>query len=133
MGIAPHGIERTYRKRLRQYQRRGSMILWVGAGLVGLIGLVTSNLTAGAPKALSAAVASLIILGGGALATARIKFEWAATQLERAIQDGVDPDHELPKEHEPWPNTGEVAWLTGLMCVPAGALIYAVAVWWVVA
>jgi hypothetical protein len=108
------------------------MILWVGAGLAGLIGLVTSDLSAGAPKALSAVVASLIILGGGALATARIKFEWAATQLERAIQDGAGADDDLPDAQKPWPNTGEVTWLIGLLCVPVAALVYAASVWWAV-
>lgn len=109
------------------------MILWVGAGLAGLIGLVTSNLSTGAPKALSAVAASLIILGGGALATARIKFEWAATQLDRAIQDGAGASDRLPDEYQPWPNTGEVAWVIGLMCVPVAGLVYAAAVWWTVA
>jgi hypothetical protein len=109
------------------------MILWVGAGLVGLIALVTSDLTKGAPKWLSAMTASLIIVGGGALAIARIKFEWAATQLERAIQDGVDPNQDLADEYQPWPNTGECAWLVGLMCVPVAGLFYAAAAWWAVA
>lgn len=133
MRIAPAGIGHTHGTRLRQYQRRGSMVLWVGAGLAGLIGLVTSDLSKGAPKALSALVVSLIILGGGALATARIKFEWAATQLDRAIQDGADASEDLPAEYQPWPDSGEVAWLIGLICVPVAGLAYTVAVWLAVA
>jgi hypothetical protein len=82
------------------------MILWVGAGLVGLIGLVTSDLSDGAPKKLSAVVVTLIIVGGGALAFARIKFEWAATQLDRAIQDGADASHDLPPAYRRWPEGG---------------------------
>jgi hypothetical protein len=133
MVTPPPHIEHTYRKRLRQYQRRGSMILWVGAGLVGLVGLLASNLSTGAPGALNASTVSLVILGGGALAIARIRFEWAATQLDRAIQDGACANGQLPAQYEPWPNTGEVAWLVGRLCVPAAALVYAAAVWWTVA
>ena len=133
MNVAPPDIGQTYAKRLQQYERRESMILWVGAGLAGLIGLVTSNLSGGAPKAFGAAVVTLIILGGGALATARIRFEWAATQLDRAIQDGADAHQQLPPEYQAWPNTAEVAWLIGLLCVPLAVLVYATAVWWTVA
>jgi hypothetical protein len=109
------------------------MILWVGAGLAGLIGLVTTNLSAGAPKALSAATVSLIILGGAALATARIRFEWQATLLRRAIEDGTDPGKTLSCTLQPWPNFGEFAWLIGLVCVPVAGLVYAAAVWWAIA
>jgi hypothetical protein len=133
VGIAPNGIANTYGKRLRQYQRRERMILWVGAGLAGLIGLLTSDLSAGAPKVLNAVTATLIVLGVAALATARIKFEWQATQLDRAIQDGTNPGEELPSKHQPWPNAGEVAWLTGLVCVPVAGCIYVAAVWWAIA
>jgi hypothetical protein len=130
MPIAPPGIEGTFGKRLRQYQWRLSMILWVGAGLAALIGLLASGLADGAPKWLVAAAATLIILGGGALAIARIKFDWAATQLSRAIDDGTPTGTQLPAEFMGWPAVGEVAWLTGLLCVPVAALVYGAAVWW---
>lgn len=130
MGIAPAGIEKSYKGRLRQYQRRERMILWVGAGLAGLIGLLTSDLSADAPKELNAIVATLIILGVGALATARVRFEWFGTQLERAIEDGTNPDDGLPTELRPWPDVAEVAWVTGLLSVPAAGLVYLAAVWY---
>jgi hypothetical protein len=133
MGITPPDPGSTYRTRLRVYQRRGSMILWVGAGLVGLIGLVTSNLSTGAPKVLSAVAVTLIILGGAALAYARISFEWAGTQLSRAIDDGTDQDAKLDDKYVPWPVGAELAWYVGLLLAPAAALIYASAVWWTVA
>jgi hypothetical protein len=133
VGVAPANIGSTYQERLRQYERRERMILWVGAGLVGLIGLVTTNLSAGAPKALSAATVSLIILGGGALATARIRFEWQATLLRRAIEDGTDPGKRLMCTLQPWPNFAEIAWMIGLVCVPVAGLVYAAAVWWAIA
>jgi hypothetical protein len=130
MGIAPPNVEGTYGKRLRQYQRRGSMILWVGAGLTGLVVLVTSDLGDNAPDWLNATDATLIILGGAALATARIKFEWAATELERAIADGKRRDTRLSGGFKVWPRVAEVAWLTGLVSVPLAALTYLAAIWW---
>jgi hypothetical protein len=128
--IAPKNAEQTYAKRLRQYQWRLSMILWVGAGLIALIGLLASNVADGAPKALVAIAATLIILGGGALATARIQFDWAATVLSRAIDDGTAGTTILSGTEEPWPDVGEVAWMAGLVCVPVAAIVYLVAVWW---
>jgi hypothetical protein len=128
--IAPENAELTYAKRLRQYQWRLTMILWVGAGLVALIGLLASNVADGAPRALVGVAATLIILGGGALATARIQFDWAATVLSRAIEDGTAGQTELSGVEKPWPDAGELAWLAGLLCVPAAAIVYLVAVWW---
>jgi hypothetical protein len=130
MGIAPGNTALTYAGRLRQYDWRLSMILWVGAGLAALIGLLASGLADGAPKELVAAAATLIVLGGGALATARIQFDWAATRLRRAIDDGTAGTTVLAAPLESWPRVGEVAWLGGLLCVPAAAAIYLVAIWW---
>ena len=133
MGIAPADAASTYAKRLRQYEWRLSMILWVGAGLAALIGLLASGLADGAPKELVAAAATLIVLGGGALATARIQFDWAATRLRRAIDDGTGGATALAAPLDEWPRVGEIAWLGGLLCVPAAAAVYLVAVWWAAA
>ena len=109
------------------------MILWVGAGLVALIGLETASLTGGAPRWLTALVTTLIIVGGGALAVGRIKFEWAATRLDRAISDNaVEETDPLRPEHSRWPASGEIAWLAGLVSVPVAAGLYLIAVWWAV-
>lgn len=128
----PAKIETTYGKRLRQYRTRESTIVWVGAGLAGLIGLLASNSSADAPRALTAAVVTLIILGGGALAQARISFQWAATKLDRAIQDGAPGtwQQQLPQGKERnWPVGAEVAWNLGRLLVVVAAILYGVAVW----
>lgn len=131
MGITPPGAESTYGKRLRQYQRRERTILWVAAGLAALIGLVTSDLTKGAPRALTAAAASLIMLGGAALALARIRFEWAGTQLDRTIQDAeAAVGDQLPADRAKWPKLAEVSYLAGIALVPSAALVYASAIWY---
>jgi hypothetical protein len=131
MGIAPPGAESTYGKRLRQYERRERIILWVGAGLVGLIALVTSDhLSAGAPRWLTAAVATLVIVGAALLATARIRFEWAATLLKRAIEDGeASQNQTLTGKQARWPEVAELAYLGGVLVVPTAGALYLAALW----
>jgi hypothetical protein len=131
MGLKPDNAGTTYQTRLRQYQRRERMILWVGAGLAGLIGLLTiDRLSADAPADLGATTATLIILGFGALAMARIDFEWTATQLDRAIEDGKNGTDSLLPADAKWPTTGEIAWRVGLVIVPLAALVYLITIWW---
>jgi hypothetical protein len=109
------------------------MILWVGAGLVALIGLETASLTGGSPRWLTALVVTLIVVSGGALAWGRIKFEWAATKLDRAVDDQtVEATDQLRAEDAEWPAVGEVAWLVGLLCVPVAGVLYLISVWWAV-
>jgi hypothetical protein len=50
VGLVPRDMGTTYRTRLRVYERRERMILWVGAGFLGLIGLLTTDLSDGAPE-----------------------------------------------------------------------------------
>jgi hypothetical protein len=147
VGIAPKNIAPTYGLRLSQYKRRELMVTWLAAGLAALIVLVTSTLAVGAPVALTAAAATLILFGAGILALARVQFEWAATVLERAIDEGTralpeghqrlacaaTPDEFLPQSLASWPKLGEVCWVTGFFCVPLAACVYLTAVWWVVA
>ena len=84
------------------------------------------------PKAFGELAGTLIVVGGGALAVARIEFEWAATQLDRAIQNGADGAAQLPPEYRPWPKAGEIAWMMGLACVPFAATAYTIAIWWAI-
>jgi hypothetical protein len=117
------------------------VILWVGAGLVGMIGLVTSDLADGAPRAFVPAVGSLIIAGAGSFALARIRFEWAATTLEREIHDADaarDPedttskkaDQNLRCDLDEWPKGGEFFYRAEIYLVAVAAIVYLVAVWW---
>lgn len=90
MSQRPRGQDNaeTVRSRLRQYERRERMILWVGAGLVGLIALIPdgvcdpSNI---ATALLRAMAVTAIVVAGGSLAYARVNFEWQATLIERRI------------------------------------------------
>ena len=129
----PLEIEPTYGKRLRQYKNRESTIVWVGAGLAGLIGLLASSFADGAPRTLRVLVVVAVILAGGALAQARIKFQWAATTLDRAIQDGGGSEisnQDLPEgTSRAWPTRAERYWNAGRACVVVAAALYVAAVW----
>jgi hypothetical protein len=124
----------TYKERIRGYQRRGAMILWVGAGLGGLVVLVTSNLDAGAPKFFNGLIASSVIVSGACLARARIAFEWASTKLEREMSDeSRAPGTLLPAEAAKWPKVAEACWCMGILSAVVAALVYLAAVWYAVA
>src|SRR5829696_5371535 len=107
MSQRPRGQDdaETVRSRLRQYERRERMILWVGAGLVGLIALVADGVCDPSDIAtdfLRAVAVTAIVVAGGSLAYARLNFEWQATLLKRKIEDreveGSDELGKLPQE-----------------------------------
>jgi hypothetical protein len=131
--LTPPGAGTTFQSRLRQYQRRGSLLLWVGAGLGGLIVLVTSNLDAGAPKVFNGLLTLAVIVSGGSLAEARVGYEWAATQLERKMTDEkIDETTQLPTDLAGWPTFSEACWIIGRNAAMVAALVYVIAVWYAV-
>lgn len=131
MRLTPRNVEGTAKGRTRQYERRGAMILWVGAGLGGLIVLVTSSLASGAPRAFGGAVATLVVVSGAALAWARVNFEWAATTVHRKLDDGeLQSGSELPQELRPWPRFAEFCWKLGRYALAGAALAFVAAVWY---
>jgi hypothetical protein len=131
MRLTPRNVEGTAKGRTRQYERRGAMILWVGAGLGGLIVLVTSSLASEAPRAFGGVVATLVVVSGAALAWARVNFEWAATTVQRKLDDGdLQSGSELPQELRPWPRFAEFCWKLGRYALAGAALAFVAAVWY---
>ena len=127
----------TVRTRIRQYERRERMILWVGAGLVGLIALVAGGVGGSSevvPAGLRALVITAIVVAGGSLAYARVNFEWQATLLKRKIEDGeaqaTDELSKLPRELQDWPNYPERAWSAALLAIIISSTFFLVNVWW---
>ena len=107
------------------------MILWVGAGLGGLVLLVTSDLDAGAPKVFNGLIATSVVISGACLAKARVGFEWASTEIDRKMSDEhIDPEASLSEDLTKWPKLAEGCWYGGILAAIAAAIIYLVAVWW---
>jgi hypothetical protein len=138
-GAREQGSEETetVRSRIRQYERRERMILWVGAGLVGLIALVAGGVggsSESVPAGLRALVITAIVVAGGSLAYARVNFEWQATLIKRKIEDGevqaTDELSKLPRELQGWPNYPERAWSAALLAIIISGTIFLVNVWW---
>ena len=132
--LIPSDIGQTFGSRLRQYKRREGMIVWVGAGLVALIttfAAVKATREVGVPAIIPAIVPTLVVFAGGFLALARVQFEWAATQLERKIQDKTSQDEDaLPDELRGWPRFAEFCWRMELYLTIAGAIALLVLIWW---
>jgi hypothetical protein len=125
----------TYRARLRQYERRERSLVWIGAGLLGLIALAAGDLGAmllrGDPLFIRASVVTLVLVGGAALGASRMGFEWANTTIRREIDDGtakeVDP---LPKCLQNWPRPAELFRDESLACFMLSGLAFLVGSWW---
>jgi drug/metabolite transporter (DMT)-like permease len=120
------------------------MTIWVGAGLAGLIVLVGGEFGTGilvldqlsgeAPPGLKSFPRSLLltlVLGaGGALALARVGFEWGATQLERELEDTkLVEGQRLPKRLNRAHGRAEFWWDWSRRLMITAALILLGAAW----
>ena len=123
----------TYRSRLRQYKRRESLTIWVGAGFAGLIAIATSDTFGNldVPRWLLGILIALSVGGAAFVGCARVKFEWAATQIERRIEDEEVTDLQpLPDDERRWPDAGERFWAASLyVLLAAGLLLVFCALW----
>jgi hypothetical protein len=95
------GNEDTVRDRLREYKRREGMIVWVGAGLAGLIALIAlgvGDTSDEIPALFRAIAATAVVVSGAALSYARVNFEWYATVIKRKIEDNeLQANHGKPR------------------------------------
>jgi hypothetical protein len=57
----------------------------------------------------------------GLLASARVKFEWSATQIQRQLDSKVSKTDVLPADQQ-WPATAESHWTVSLICCFLAAL-----------
>jgi hypothetical protein len=136
-GAGQQDSTETVRGRLRQYERRESMILWVGAGLAGLIALVAvdvGSMSDEVPALLQAILVTALVFAGAFLAYARVNFEWQATLIKRKIEDGeiegTDALSRLPEEMQNWPTWPERAWGGALLAILVSSGAFLVGVWW---
>jgi hypothetical protein len=125
---SPRGADPNPENRREQLLTRRERVTWVGAGLGGLIVLITSNLAAMAPQIFPRLLVVFVVLGGGALAQARVSFASKAATLEN---DALDADEQ--QDWGPagsWPAFAEFCYWTGLLLVVAAGICYCAAVWW---
>jgi hypothetical protein len=124
--LTPRTAANSNEERKAQYEERARRTLWIGAGLLGLIGLAASDLSAQvitkAPGAVTAAVPTLVVMAGGALAFARSGFEWEA---HLRSSDAADD-----RPSKGWPEVAEFMYLSALLLAALTAVVYVVAFWW---
>lgn len=118
----------THNIRLGKYKRRAHMVIWVGAGLGGLVALCTGDAFDRAPTWLKAVEVTSVILSGSFLALARVKFEWAATSIERSIE-GDENVKNAPFQEE-WPQDAEECWSASLSCLLLAGVTMVACFWW---
>lgn len=121
----------TYATRLRQYERREQMTIWVAAGIGTLLALVSVDALKKAPEIFGPLLLTIGILGGLCLAFARVKFEWLATEMRRGIEDGtVKNSDPLSASDEPWPNGADTFWRLSLLAILVGWILFLIGIWW---
>jgi hypothetical protein len=75
---------------------------------------------------------TLILFAALALAYTRTGYEWAATLIERQIQDTpLTEDDCLPPSLEKRPTGSKIWWYLSLVSIALAGLVFFVSVWWV--
>ena len=108
------------------------MITYVATGLVALIGCLAAGALECSPEEFEDFVFTWVVLGGGVLAFAKVKFEWSASCLRRFLTENNDISEScsLPKALQPWPRDAERLWRGGLFLTGLGGLTLVVGIWW---
>ncbi len=121
----------TYGSRLRQYERREHMTIWVAAGVAALVAFVGASALDERPALFTQLVLSAAVVAGAALAFARVQFEWAATLIKRDLDDEkVKKEQPLADPHRNWPSGRERLWTISLASIAVGWSIMLVGIWW---
>jgi len=106
------------------------MIIWVGAGLAGLIGLANTTTFNAAPAVLRALEITAIVVGAAFFSSARVKFEWEATLIKRGICDRSFEANDVLPLDKAWPRDAEECWKSGFFCILSAGLIMLTCFWW---
>jgi hypothetical protein len=123
--------QETYGTRLRQFERREQMTTWVAAGIASLVVFIGAGALAASPPLFSKVIFTLSILGGTALALARVQFEWAKTEIKRKIEDvPTVKDTPLADDEAAWPRTPEIMWDVARSTIVAGWSLMILGIWW---
>jgi hypothetical protein len=106
------------------------MTIWVGAGFAGLLGVLSLDVVEAGPRLLQRLALTLIVIGAGSLARARVGFEWAATILERYVEDRKAAPGDPYPYADTWPREHERFWTVALWCMIITAVLVLLAAWW---
>jgi hypothetical protein len=126
---------------LRLYERRSHTTIWIGAGLAGLIVLITSSIgdkiLEDSPPGFRNIILTLFLISGGALALARANYEYAAARVKNRQWAGLlpaDDDVKLKKTNLPdnlkAPKKAAFMYVFSIYAIIGAALTFLVAVWW---
>jgi hypothetical protein len=126
---------------LRFYERRSHTTIWIGAGLAGLIVLITSDvgdsILKDSPPGFRSIILTLLLISGGALALARANYEYAAARVKNRQWAGLLPEDnddklkrtKLPESLEA-PKKAGFMYVLSIFAIIAAALTFLGAVWW---
>jgi hypothetical protein len=114
---------------LRLFSTRAA---WLAGAAVGLIALAAGDLGASlfddGPGWLSAATLTLTVLAGACAGTARVQFQWAATVLQRRIDERVaEPTAPVPKGS--WPRAADVTFTLAFAFTVLAGLAFLSLLW----
>jgi len=125
---SPRDAAQDPERRSDQLLTRVDRVTWVGAGLGGLLVLITSSLANGAPRIFPRLLVLFVVLGGGALAQARVSFASKAARVRKGVLKESEKQSWGPAGY--WPNVAEFCYWAGLLLVAAAGICYCAAVWW---
>ena len=108
------------------------MTIWVGAAYAALIALMTTKVfdQSQSPVLVSAALVTEIIAGAWFLGRTRVGFEWAATVIERMIEDHEVQATDTMPSTDAWPSNLDNQWFAALYLLAAAGATTLVAAWW---
>jgi hypothetical protein len=96
-----------------------------------LVAFIGADALEDRPRLFTQMVLSTAIISGGALAFARVQFEWAATLIKRDIEDKkVQKEDALAESRREWPSGPERLWKTSFLSLAFGWIIMFIGIWW---
>jgi hypothetical protein len=123
----------TFKRQRDKYERRAKLSLYVTGGLggLGLFGALASNVFQQVPRWLSAIFVTNALTAGASLALAYSAFSWAATIIDRHLEDtGAPEDTPYDRIAFPPPRRADILFKAGQILVVTTGLWLVVAVWW---
>jgi hypothetical protein len=121
----------THKQRARRYRNITHRAVWTGAGLLGLIGLISAGVLDEAPQILKVLVFTCVLLGGAGLAQTRVRFEMRERLINNKIEDRpAIADDPLPDDLREFPKGGYPIWLGTLWAIIIAGLLTLIGVWW---